>query len=179
MWRFSVHIPITLSIQSLYHKQIYNNPQQLQYMVYDIQGRIFMSKGGERAKQISFAGPSFSMRPKYHEPPTIPFQKANNPTTINQLSPPEPRVIHPSSIPINTNTTTQTSNTSTTQYKTKIKLCKLVQEKVEKFFGRQCFGTILKIIHVLPCVEYPKTTHEDKHFFQDKAMNQLHHIQLR
>ena len=63
--------------------------------------------------------------------------------------------------------------------KTRIQLLKQAKTKVDAFLGKYCFGTIRKMINILPKVKAPPPSHRDLKFVQGEINLALYHRLLR
>lgn len=141
--------------------------------------------------ELSFAGPSFSIgpqppsptitTPKQVTPPPSPKQKPPVLPPRPLTEPPKP----PQGKPPDTSTTTtrslrDTGHTSTTgKTKTRIQLLQQAKGKANTFLGKYCFGTLKKLIDVLPSVKDSKSTHRDYNFVQGEIKLARYLRQLR
>ena len=158
-------------------------------MDYKVQRGTFLE--GQRINEPLFAGPSFSLGP---QPPQLsippPRPVTPPPVTVHHapLLPPRPTSkppAPPQGEPPDTHITTvrimrDTGHISTTgTTKTWIQLLKQAKTKFDTFLDKYCFGTVKKLIDVLPQVKETIPVHRDQNFTQGEIQLARYHRELR
>ena len=134
--------------------------------------------GGRRQDTPSFVGPSFSTRPPIVLPPQT-SPSLSLPSRPISKPPPTPPGLPPTTATPTTNqskrslrSTKHTSSTGST--KTRVQLLVKAKDHASQFLGKYWFGTIKKLIDVLPQNKTPPHSHRDDKFKQGKIPTEEH-----
>ena len=139
--------------------------------------------GGRREDILSFVGPSFSTWPPTVLPPpqtlhlSLPIRPTYKPPTPPPGQPPAPSTPTPMPNTRSLRSTKHTSSAGTT--KTRVQLLEKAKDQASQFLGKYWFGTIRKLIDVLPQNQASPPSHRDINFIQGKINVIRYHRQLR